>query len=152
MPQLTFMVQSPPQALGVPALPQLARLSDNAQGILFFAGSLVACGFLVWALSLTSAPTALDGVSLLRGAKGGGSRKQAASPPMRSMETIMREIDQAELVDLWHLSRTALAGKPAGVYERKLWVSREYEKAHPDISSTAAYKALERFHIDRFTR
>jgi hypothetical protein len=42
-------------------------------------------------------------------------------------------------IALFHLARTA--GKDTR-YQRKLWASREYEKAHPEVSSTAAYKEL----------
>lgn len=65
MQQITFTAPSPP-TLGLPTVP---RLSDNAQGALIFAGALAACGLVIWALSWTLAPTMLDGITLLRGAK-----------------------------------------------------------------------------------
>ena len=51
-----------------------------------------------------------------------------------------------ELMDLWHLARTALAGtgKESSGYERALWASAQYAKAHPETSSLAAYKMLDR--------
>lgn len=51
---------------------------------------------------------------------------------------------RTELVNLFHLARTALAGPGPSPsrYEQKLWASREYAKAHPEVSSTAAYKQL----------
>lgn len=60
---------------------------------------------------------------------------------------------EAELSNLWHISRTALAGqytddgrthKGSSRYYRMLWTSGEYAKAHPETSSTAAYKRLDR--------
>ncbi len=55
-------------------------------------------------------------------------------------------IDEAELANLWHLSRVALArsGVQASEYERRLWASKAYHDAHPETSSTAAYKVLDR--------
>jgi hypothetical protein len=49
----------------------------------------------------------------------------------------------AELVNLYHLARTALAGERAGKYERMLWASKWFSKEHPEVSRTAAYKDLE---------
>lgn len=56
------------------------------------------------------------------------------------------DAELAELSNLWHLSRTALArsGDQPTNYERQLWVSKEFAKAHPNVSSTAAYKQLDR--------
>lgn len=50
-----------------------------------------------------------------------------------------------ELSNLWHLSRTACAGKDYSRYNRMLWTSREFVKAHPELnlSSTGAYKDLD---------
>lgn len=63
----------------------------------------------------------------------------------------MRRIDQAELVNLYHLARTALAGQRDTNgramdtrHNRMIWAAGEYSKAHPDISPTGAYKALDR--------
>jgi hypothetical protein len=52
----------------------------------------------------------------------------------------------AELSELWHLSNTALAGPGQGPsrYQRRCWAAREFHKAHPTVSTTAAYKRLER--------
>ena len=47
-----------------------------------------------------------------------------------------------EIVNLYHLARTALSGQPDGRYERMMWASREFHKAHPETSQTAAYKDL----------
>lgn len=48
----------------------------------------------------------------------------------------------AELVNLYHLARTALSGKDDSRYQRKLWAAKEFHKANPSISETAAYKDL----------
>ena len=47
-----------------------------------------------------------------------------------------------EIVNLYHLARTALSGHPCGRYERMQWASREFHKARPETSQTAAYKDL----------
>ena len=54
------------------------------------------------------------------------------------------DAERAELSNLFHLARTALAGPGQGPsrYEQKLWASKEFSKAHPEVSSTAAYKEL----------
>jgi hypothetical protein len=61
---------------------------------------------------------------------------------MRS--TAWTESMQIELVNLFHLARVALAGPGQGPsrYERKLWASKEFAKAHPEVSYTAAYKQI----------
>lgn len=53
----------------------------------------------------------------------------------------------AELWNLYHTARTALADKPADQstpYYRKLWAAREFAKANPGISEKRAYLAFER--------
>jgi len=64
------------------------------------------------------------------------------------------EKEKAELANLYHLARTALAGKDKKdtPYERKLWASKEYSKLYPEISSTAAYKELCRQSEWRFSK
>ena len=55
-------------------------------------------------------------------------------------------INQAELSNLWHLSRTALArsGSSVSKYQRKLWASQAYHDKHPEVTPLAAYKVLDR--------
>jgi hypothetical protein len=53
----------------------------------------------------------------------------------------------AELYNLYHLASTALADQPLDrqtKYDRKLWASREFHKAHPEVSEKSAYLAFER--------
>lgn len=53
----------------------------------------------------------------------------------------------AELYNLYHLARTALADRPVSyqsIYDRKLWASKEFSKLYPTISEMRAYKAFER--------
>jgi hypothetical protein len=45
----------------------------------------------------------------------------------------------AELSNLWHLSRVPKHGR----YDRLLWTSSEFAKAHPELTSTAVYKDLD---------
>jgi len=60
----------------------------------------------------------------------------------------MTKIQLAELYNLYHLARTALAAKGKHLedspYNRKLWASNEFHKAHPKISVKSAYLAFER--------
>lgn len=49
--------------------------------------------------------------------------------------------DIGELVNLYHLARTALVGKPCAPYDRMLWASASFAKSH-NISATATYKDL----------
>jgi hypothetical protein len=48
----------------------------------------------------------------------------------------------AELVNLYHLARTALPVDVQTPYDRKLWAAREFHKLHPEVTETGAYKAL----------
>jgi hypothetical protein len=48
-----------------------------------------------------------------------------------------------ELVNLYHLAKVPLSGQKCGRYERMLWASKEFAKAHPEVSPTAAYKDLD---------
>jgi hypothetical protein len=48
----------------------------------------------------------------------------------------------AELVNLYHLARTALSGGPCGRWERMNWAANEFHKKYPAIGATAAYKDL----------
>jgi len=55
----------------------------------------------------------------------------------------MTDKQKAELANLYHLARTALAGTGKDTpYQRRLWAAREYHKAHPEVGETAAYKEL----------
>ena len=48
-----------------------------------------------------------------------------------------------ELVNLYHLARTALSGQNDSKYQRMIWASKEFAKIHSYCSATAAYKDLE---------
>ena len=37
-----------------------------------------------------------------------------------------------EIIQLWHIARTALAGQSCSRYDRLQYVSREFRKVHPD--------------------
>lgn len=50
--------------------------------------------------------------------------------------------DYHELINLYHLARTALSGKECTKYTRMLWASAEFAKTHPYVSATGAYKDL----------
>lgn len=50
----------------------------------------------------------------------------------------------AELVNLYHLARTALAGeRERGRWARMNWAAVEFNKVHPEITIVAAYKDLD---------
>jgi hypothetical protein len=52
--------------------------------------------------------------------------------------------DAAELTNLYHLARTALAGlRHANRYDRMQWAARAYANDHPGVRPTGAYKDLE---------
>ena len=55
----------------------------------------------------------------------------------------VKTTDAEELINLYHLARTALSGQPCGQYERMLWASKEFSKMHPYCGATAAYKDLD---------
>lgn len=51
--------------------------------------------------------------------------------------------DEEQLLHFYRLARVALSGlKPATKYNRMIWASGEFVKAHDYISSTGAYKDL----------
>lgn len=54
----------------------------------------------------------------------------------------VRECDYAELVNLYHLARTALSGQACSKYDRMVWASREWAKTHSYASAIGAYKDL----------
>lgn len=50
---------------------------------------------------------------------------------------------EGELIRLYHLARTALAGvKPDTRYNRLIWASGAFAKKYDYVSSTGAYKDL----------
>ncbi|MFI5260789.1 MAG: hypothetical protein ACHQU0_03275 [Candidatus Paceibacteria bacterium] len=52
-------------------------------------------------------------------------------------------MDAAELVNLYHLARTALAGERAGRYERMCWAAKWFAKEHRYVTANGAYKDLD---------
>ena len=50
----------------------------------------------------------------------------------------------AELVNLYHLAKTALSGQDDSKWARMCWAAREFHKKHPEIHATRAYILLER--------
>ena len=54
----------------------------------------------------------------------------------------VRQADYGELINLYHLARTALSGKDNSKYARMIWASGEWAKAHTYTSATGAYKDL----------
>lgn len=51
--------------------------------------------------------------------------------------------DASEIINYYHLARTALSGKECTRYTRMLWASGEYAKLHPTVSAAGAYKDLD---------
>jgi hypothetical protein len=58
------------------------------------------------------------------------------------MAKVWNDTERAELANLFHLARTALAGANPTRYDCKCWAATEYEKEHPEVSSNSAYKEL----------
>ena len=48
----------------------------------------------------------------------------------------------AQLVNLYHLARTALSGQDDSPYQRMIWASQEFHRQHPKVSENGAYKDL----------
>lgn len=66
------------------------------------------------------------------------------NPVQRFQSRFLTDKQLGELVELWHLSRTALSGRDGDSrYKRVIWASDAFHTAYPDISSTAAYKDLD---------
>ena len=55
-------------------------------------------------------------------------------------ETTVEE--RVEMVNLYHLARTALSGQDDGRYQRMLWAHREFMKTHEDVKSKSAWLDL----------
>lgn len=51
--------------------------------------------------------------------------------------------DTGELINLFHLSRTALSGISESRSQRMIWASSAFSKLHPEVSPCAAYKDLD---------
>jgi hypothetical protein len=56
----------------------------------------------------------------------------------------MNKAQVAELYNLYHLARTALAGQVASKYDRKIWATKEFLKMHPEFGSKEVYLTFER--------
>ena len=55
----------------------------------------------------------------------------------------VRQSDSLELINLYHLARTALAGNPdTGKLARMVWAAKAFAKEHSYVTSTGAYKDL----------
>lgn len=81
-----------------------------------------------------------------------GRAKRKANPEDRYEVRFIRPDQSAELVNLYHLARVPLSGAGKDTkYYRMLWASKEFHKAHPEISETAAYKDLDGLLSDWFT-
>lgn len=55
----------------------------------------------------------------------------------------IKQSDAAKLVNLYHLARVPLSGKPCTRYDRMLWASAAFSKENPCVSATGAYKDLD---------
>lgn len=62
--------------------------------------------------------------------------------PKRQFRFI-RSADHAELINLYHLARTALSGSAdQSGHARMIWAAGEFAKTHAYVSATGAYKDL----------
>lgn len=48
-----------------------------------------------------------------------------------------------ELINLFHLARTALAGESPTKYDRMLWAVKAFCKDNPEMKSMAVYKDID---------
>lgn len=48
-----------------------------------------------------------------------------------------------DLINLYHLARTALSGQDCSKYARMLWATKEWAKTHTYTTATGAYKDLD---------
>lgn len=58
------------------------------------------------------------------------------------MTRFINACDKHELINLYHLARTALSGEDDSRWARMCWAARRFSEAHPQVSSTGAYKDL----------
>ena len=84
----------------------------------------------------------------------GGMPGQMENPsyPGRYKPRFLTDAQMAELFNLFHLARTALAGTSPSKYDQMIWATEEFHKLHPEISATAAYKDLDGARGDYFGR
>ena len=54
----------------------------------------------------------------------------------------VKQADYPELVNLYHLARTALSGGDDSKHARMIWATKEWAKTHTYTSATGAYKDL----------
>lgn len=54
----------------------------------------------------------------------------------------VKNCDYNELINLYHLARTALAGEDDSKYNRMLWACKQWAKNHTYTSAMGAYKDL----------
>jgi hypothetical protein len=54
----------------------------------------------------------------------------------------VRAENMAELYNLYHLARTALAGQVISNHDRMIWATKEFAKLHSYVTATGAYKDL----------
>ena len=50
----------------------------------------------------------------------------------------------AELWNLYHLAKTAMAGDRPSKHDQLVWAASEYSKLHPEVSNMSAYKYMDR--------
>lgn len=55
----------------------------------------------------------------------------------------VKEENKHELINLYHLARTALAGKSPTRYERMVWAADQFSKRYSYVNSAGAYKDLD---------
>ena len=84
----------------------------------------------------------------MRRPRAGAPQRRREDAPLLARPALrwVSEAEGTELVNLWHLARTALVHKPLEErtsYHRMRWAAAEFHKMRPDISEGAAYKDLE---------
>ena len=84
----------------------------------------------------------------MRRPRTGAPQRRREDAPLLARPALrwVSEAEGTELVNLWHLARTALVHKPLEErtsYHRMQWAAAEFHQLPPDISAGAAYKDLE---------
>jgi len=55
----------------------------------------------------------------------------------------IRQSDALELISLYHIARTALAGDSPTRYDRMCWAAKRFAKENSYVTATGAYKDLD---------
>lgn len=69
--------------------------------------------------------------------------KHEAKTPEGYRARFVTPAQLSALIELWHLSRTALAGRRPTSHDRRRWAVNAFVHENPSVSDIAAYKDLD---------